>query len=134
LSGQQLDAVRIVVRTGNQREAARGVGVSEHAIREWTKLPAWKAHVERMSRTGVEAAIEKLRESVSGAVDVLVEVMNDDEASPADRTRAATAILDRVREIGTHVHQHVDNAPPDVDIERELTDIAERARVRALAG
>jgi nicotinate-nucleotide pyrophosphorylase len=87
-----------------------------------------------MSRTGVEAAIEKLRESVSGAVDVLVEVMNDSEASPADRTRAATAILDRVREIGTHVHQHVDTALPDADIERELTAIAERARERALVG
>lgn len=80
----------------NQRTIARELGLSESQVSRWAKTPAYMATKNAVMLEAVHTASAKLRALAVAAVDVLETAMVDSKASPADRIRAASAILDRV--------------------------------------
>lgn len=134
LTGQQLKAAMLVAETGNQREAARRLKIPQRTVSSWAQTPAWSDHMRRLSQTGVEAAIETIRASTSEAAQVIAGIMRDPEEDSRVRLAAATALLDRVKEIGSHVHQHIDTGLTDAELEAELRAIADRARTDTRGG
>ncbi len=75
------------------RAAADGLGVDERTVRRWLAEPGFKAAFAEARRALVDDAVLALQRAAVRAVAVLADNLDADKA--ADRTKAATALLDR---------------------------------------
>lgn len=74
---------------------AKACKVSSRQVERWAALPEVRTKVD-VAATAAEATATSVLVNASRlAAQVLVDVLNDADATPADRTRAALAVLDR---------------------------------------
>jgi hypothetical protein len=50
LTPRQVSAARLIVGGHSGRSTARELGVEEHAVSRWRKLPAFRAEIDRQQR------------------------------------------------------------------------------------
>jgi len=80
----------------SQRKIAQELGVSEYQVSRWAQTAEYIATKNLVMVEAIDVASARLRALAASAVDVLQAAMEDPKSSPADRIRAASAILDRV--------------------------------------
>jgi hypothetical protein len=93
LTPAQVKAVRILIATGSQHEAAREVGVSDRTIREWLHLPGFVISL----RVGQQRILESVALRVGGllheSLDAIETALTDQDVKV--RLRAAEVFLAR---------------------------------------
>src|SRR5215469_17787640 len=103
-------------------DAARAAGISRVTAWRWLKDPAVQARLREARKDAMNAAMVRLQEAASGAVDCLCEVQKEGESESA-RVSAARCILEqalRAAELG--------------DLEERLAKLESIARGRGWRG
>jgi hypothetical protein len=83
-------------------DAARAAGISVRTAWRWMRDPAVQARLREIRKDAMNAAMVRLQEAASGAVDCLCEVQREGESESA-RVSAARCILEqalRAAEVG----------------------------------
>lgn len=93
LSRKQEQAIAALLACRTIGNAAGKAGIAERTLRTWLKLPAFLVAYRAARRELVEGAVSRMQAATGQAVDTLVAVAKDGPR-PADRVRAAVAILD----------------------------------------
>ncbi len=76
------------------KEAATAAGVSERAVYDYLRDPAFSARYQETRDDVIRGVSNNLRGQMNSAVDVVSAVMNDTENMPKDRLAAAKIILE----------------------------------------
>lgn len=77
------------------QEAAENAGVSESTVRRWLKDDHFTAAYRKARHQVVSQAIGKLQTNISGAIDVLMDIAENEQAPASARVTAARAIIDQ---------------------------------------
>ena len=94
LSAKQVKGLEALLDGANVQTAAERAGVNRKTLGRWLTEPLfWKTY-QLNSRRGLELAARRLTGKLDGAVELLSSVMEDDEAPPAVRLRAAQHVID----------------------------------------
>lgn len=96
MNDRQHATVRALVAGNTQREAAAIVGVCEQTVSGWMQDPSFRESLADARRAALEDAASAMLNLARVAVETLREVMQDANAPPAVRVRAATETLSRV--------------------------------------
>jgi hypothetical protein len=95
LSHTQNRALAALVRQPTIPLAAAEAGVTDRTIYRWlAKDEAFKAEYLQLRREVVNNAVFQLQKATNNAVNCLLSVINDPEASSGARVRAATTVLE----------------------------------------
>jgi hypothetical protein len=93
-------AIAAILQTPNVVEASLASGVPERTLHRWIKTDEeFKAQLEEAKRSLVESAVNQLRLSIRGCVDVLVELAQDRSQPGAVRCSAARAVISLTLEV-----------------------------------
>jgi hypothetical protein len=111
LSRLQTQAVNALLAAKTIGEAAAAVGTHEKTLRRWLKLPAFRAQFDAARATLMDEGLTALQRACGGAVDVLVTIASNAEASDASRVSACRVILEMTL-------RHVDQIQIQQRIER----------------
>lgn len=94
LTGKKAKALEGLLDGLNVQDAATAAGVNRKTLGRWLQEPQfWKLY-QLNSRRGLELAARRLTGNLDGAVELITSVMEDDEAPPAVRLRAAQHVID----------------------------------------
>jgi len=96
LSENQQIAAGLIASGLRGNATAKRVGISESQLSRWRQLPAFRCRVNQLLNEASAEVKDKLIGLSTTAVDILAVIMIDASISPADRIRAATAILSMV--------------------------------------
>jgi len=96
LTENQQIAAGLIASGLRGNSTAKRVGISESQLSRWRQLPAFRGEVNRLLNEASAEVKDKLIGLSTTAVDILAVIMIDASISPADRIRAATAILSMV--------------------------------------
>ena len=75
-------------------DAAKKAGISHATLHKWLKVKEFKDAYMQARREAVSAAISRLQQTATEAVDALRDVMNDTESPASARVSAARSILE----------------------------------------
>lgn len=92
--------IAALIAHSSVRAAAEACSVSEAAIYDRMKDEAFMKLYDRARDDLLRGCIGKLESQLSGAVDVIASVMNDEDVNPAVRVQAARQILEYSARIG----------------------------------
>ena len=81
-------------------KAAEAVGLSRRAMYDRMQERSFKALYERANTDILREAVLKVNASLSKAVDVIADIMNDQRINAAVRLQAAGAILNHAEKLG----------------------------------
>ena len=94
LTAKQAKGLEALLDGANIQDAAAAAGVNRKTLGRWLTEPLfWKTY-QLNSRRGLELAARRLAGNLDGAVELITSVMEDDEAPPAVRLRAAQHVID----------------------------------------
>jgi len=96
LSENQQIAAGLIASGLRGNATAKRVGISESQLSRWRQLPAFRCRVNQLLNEASASTKDKLVALASTAVDVLALIMIDATSSPADRIKAAVALLSLV--------------------------------------
>ena len=88
-------AVNLMLEGLSDREIAKKIGISKVTAWRWRNTPEAAATLGAARNRQVERVNDRMSLLVDTALDVIEAVINDPEASPMVKVRAATVILDR---------------------------------------
>ena len=94
ISERQLKAIPYFIASNSEAEACRQANVTKQSYYEWLKDPTFKSKLSQLRSLVVEDAVEKLKNSTTKAVDVLVDLL--DNSSPSIQRSVANDILGHV--------------------------------------
>ena len=94
LSATQERALLALLSEKTILAASEACGVPYRTLTRWLADSDFRAEYQRRLDDLVEAATSSLKRSLSGAVDVLMEIAEDREAPPGARISAARALLE----------------------------------------
>lgn len=104
-----------LLTSSTQKEAYTKAHISKATANRYDSDPDFKQAYRKERRKVMEFTGNRLRKLTSKAVDTLSNIMDDAEASPTDKARAAKIVLDN----SFHVEQVQ-------DIEERLDDLEEK--------
>lgn len=113
-------AITALVASPSIKAAAAACGISEKTIHQWLNDPAFASALKAAQDATTRAAMRRVVSSVSAAVSVLEEIMQDISVTPAARVSAARTLLDSA----LRVHE-------TQDIEERIAAIERAARAKA---
>ncbi len=87
-------AIVALVTEPTVADAAKKAGISHATLHKWLKVKEFKDAYREARREAVSAAISRLQQTATEAVDALRDVMNDPENPASARVSAARAILE----------------------------------------
>ncbi|MCD8485387.1 MAG: helix-turn-helix domain-containing protein [Desertifilum sp.] len=91
--------VALLLATGHTaREVAQKMGLSEVTIHRWRQQPEFVAAVRGILKQNKQALNERLNNLAIKALEVLEAIIDDPNASTADRINAASKVLDFVNQ------------------------------------
>ena len=99
LTRKQQEAIPHLIGARSLEEGRRKARIAKATLYEWLKQETFQEALERQRQQVITEALERLKASVTQAVDVLVELMGAEELSI--KLRTATTILEfalRVKE------------------------------------
>ena len=114
LTARQVTAVESLLRTDSTRAASEDCGVPTRTLRRWLEQSHFSEALEAHQGDMLKRVSNALSRNGEKAVDVLAGEMSDSTSTPQARIRAASCILDNLRNY------------------HELTDLSER--ISALEG
>jgi len=94
LTGKQTKALEALLDGANIQDAASAAGVNRKTVARWLQEPAYWKLYQVNSRRGLELAARRLTGKLDMAVDMVSSVMEDDEAPPSVRLRAAQQVIE----------------------------------------
>lgn len=112
-------AITALVANPSIKAAAAACGISEKTIHQWLNDPAFASALKTAQDATTRAAMRRVVTSVSAAVTVLEDIMQDISVPPAARVSAARTLLDSA----LRVHE-------TQDIEERIAAIERATRVR----
>lgn len=86
----------------NPAQAATAANVSERSVRRWLTDPAFAAALRGLEAEAIAHATRRLAGGTQAALDAILDIMQNEDAPPGHRLRAAALWLDahlRYREI-----------------------------------
>lgn len=95
LSGKQAKALDALLDGANVQTAATLAGVNRKTLSRWLSydLDFWKAY-QQHSQGALQLAARRLTNKLDGAVELLGDVMEDEDAPAGVRLRAAQLVVD----------------------------------------
>ena len=94
LTAKQVKGLEALLDGANIQDAAAAAGVNRKTLGRWLTEPLfWKTY-QLNSRHALELAARRLTGKLDMAVDMLASVMEDDEAPPGVRLRAAQQVIE----------------------------------------
>ena len=87
-------AITALVANPSIKAAAAACGISEKTLHQWLNEPAFASELKKAQDATTKAAMKRVVASVSAAVTVLEEIMQDVSVPPAARVSAARTLLD----------------------------------------
>lgn len=95
LTGKKAKALEGLLEGLNIQDAALAAGVNRKTLSKWLNydVPFWKAY-QQHSQSSLQLAARRMTSKLDMAVELLTSVMEDDEAPPAVRLRAAAQVID----------------------------------------
>ena len=94
LTGKQTKALDALLDGANVQTAAERAGVNRKTLGRWLQEPDfWRAY-QLHSNDALQLASRRLTNKLDGAVELLGDVMEDDEAPAGVRLRAAQLVVD----------------------------------------
>ena len=94
LTGKQTKALEALLDGANIQDAASAAGVNRKTVARWLQEPAYWKLYQVNHRRGLELAARRLTGKLDMAVDMVSSVMEDDEAPPSVRLRAAQQVIE----------------------------------------
>lgn len=82
-----------LLATGSNRAAAKALGVTEKTIRNRLQKADFRERYEDLKNGMVEAVADEIAANLSGAVQTIVEVMNNPDNNASVRSQAAGELL-----------------------------------------
>ena len=77
LTERQLKAIPHLVASSSYEKGCRKARISRNTFYEWLKDPVFKAELKRQRDTVIEEALETLKSSMTNAVKVLLELLDE---------------------------------------------------------
>ena len=87
-------AILALVTEPTIADAAKKAGISHATLHRWLQIKDFKDAYREAKREAVSAAISRLQQTATEAVDALRDVMNDTESPASARVSAARSILE----------------------------------------
>lgn len=78
----------------SKQDAARAAGVSPRALRSYLSDPAFVAEYQRLQAEQIADAAQRGRQSMTGAMDALRAIMDDESQNGQTRVQAARSLLE----------------------------------------
>lgn len=94
LTLKQEKAIIALMTQPTLQEAAQSIGVSYVTINNWLKNPFFNQEFKRMRDKSLDSALGKIQNSSNNAVNVLIDIMNDESKNANVRVNAAKIIID----------------------------------------
>lgn len=113
LTSRQQFAILEILSSPSYEEARRRIKVAKGTLYDWLKTPAFQAELSRQRKEMIDQAKDRLKYGMTKAVDRLMELLEDRQASI--QLRAAQAIL-----------EHGFKAIEQQEIEQRLKELEER--------
>ena len=95
LTARQKRAIAAMTAGRNYEQAAMSAGVSTRTIARWREQEHFEDALQNAGQTAIGDASRKLTAGLETAVDFLLAVIQDDDAPPSVRVRAALGLIDR---------------------------------------
>lgn len=93
-SQRQQRALAALLEQPNKTAAAQAAGVSPRALRTYLTNPAFVAEYQRLQAEQIADAAQRGRQSMTGAMDALRAVMDDEAQNGQTRVQAARSLLE----------------------------------------
>ena len=93
LTVKQNKAAKILIAGGDYVEAASAADVTTRTIHRWLDAPAFHDAVAKGKTAAIDAASVRLAGGMDKAIGVMLRIMEDDQAAPSIRLRAANYLL-----------------------------------------
>ena len=74
--------------------AAKAAGISARALRSYLSDPAFAAEYQRLQDEQIAGAAQRGRQSMTGAMDALRDIMDDESQNGQTRVQAARSLLE----------------------------------------
>lgn len=94
LSPRQQRALQALLEAPDKRTAARLANIGERTLRTYLNDPAFTAELQRFQAEQIADAAQRGRQSMTGAMDALRSVMDDESQNGQTRVQAARSILE----------------------------------------
>ena len=94
LNAKHERAIVALLETPCLAAAAEKTGVDASTLRHWRKKPEFQEALEEARREVFDGALCRLQAGVGTAADVLLSVLEDENAKPSERISAARTVLD----------------------------------------
>ena len=94
LSQRQQRALQALLEAPDKRTAARLANIGERTLRTYLSDPAFAAELQRFQAEQIADAAQRGRQSMTGAMDALRAVMDDESQNGQTRVQAARSILE----------------------------------------
>ena len=119
-----LQLVVALLETSTIREAAQKVRISEATVYRRLRQPVFRQRLREARLLSFAQALTRLQTATGDAVNTLLAVMADNDAPPASRVKAASAVLELAsRDLNPESLQAV----LDADARREAQERGDRA-------
>lgn len=96
LSPKQVAWIDAVARGESYKDAAQTAGVAYQTAMNWRRLPGVRVELDRIADDRIAYARDSGRLVLPKAIQVLIEIMENDEANDRDRISACKELLDRL--------------------------------------
>lgn len=94
LSPRQQRALQALLEAPDKRTAARLANIGERTLRTYLGDPVFTAELQRLQAEQIADAAQRGRQSMTGAMDALRAVMDDESQNGQTRVQAARSILE----------------------------------------
>lgn len=93
LTGPQLAAIDAMLGGASHGDAAEAAGVTARTLRRWRSSPAFRLELTKRSTESLDDVTRQLTAAAGEAAGVMRSVLNDEDAPPGTRLRAADLLL-----------------------------------------
>lgn len=94
LSQRQQRALQALLQAPGKRAAARLANIGERTLRTYLSDPEFQAEYQRLQGEQIADAAQRGRQSMTGAMDALRAIMDDESQNGQTRVQAARSILE----------------------------------------
>lgn len=94
LSQRQQRALLALLSCSSRAAAAEAAGISPRALRSYLADPAFAAELQRLQDEQIADAAQRGRQSMTGAMDSLRAIMDDETQNGQTRVQAARSLLE----------------------------------------
>ncbi len=88
-------AIAALLQHGTVERAAESIQISAPTLWRWLKQPEFRESYRSARREATSRAVARLQHAAGSAVNTLLRVMTDHNASASSRVRAAQCVLDQ---------------------------------------